>query len=318
MRLFWCLGFVIPVMIGACANAQANSGGRAFRDCATCPQMVSIAPGSFTMGVPPSEEAREHVPEKFQGQSVPQHRVSIGVRLAIGKFDVTRGEFAAFVRDTGYQTGDQCQVYARDADDDKWTFQQRSGFSWRTPGFAQTDRHPAVCISWDDAVAYATWLSRKTGHVYRLPSEAEWEYAARAGSQTARYWGDDREQACLNANVSDQTLASETKYLKDSEHLFQCSDGYAYTSPVGALRPNAFGLFDMLGNVWQWVQDCVNENYQGAPTDGSVWAAGNCERRGARGGSWYTDPRGARAGFRYSDVPAARWSNYGFRLVRTQ
>ena len=128
----------------------------------------------------------------------------------------------------------------------------------------------------------------------RLPSEGEWEYAARARTATARYWGDGRGEACANANVNDRTSKSVNGFKWAS---FDCDDGYAGTAPVGSFRANAFGLHDMLGNLWEWGQDCWNESYSGAPTDGSAWTSGDCSRRVLRGGSWSNYPRNVRSAY---------------------
>jgi formylglycine-generating enzyme required for sulfatase activity len=288
---------------------------RSFHDCAACPEMVSIPPGRFTMGVPPGEEEREGVPEPRQGRSTPQHRVSIGHAFAIGKFDVTRAEFATFISATGYQTGDSKCVVLHKVDD-RWKSDEQPGYSWRDPGFPQTDQHPVVCVSWDDAKAYVAWLSRRTGYTYRLPTEAEWEYAARAGSQAPRFWGEDREQICAYANVADVTNASTLNAPVGAKA--QCSDGYAFTAPVGSFQPNQFGLYDMLGNVWQWQEDCWNETYQGAPSDGSAWTTGDCGKRVERGGAWDVNPRYVRSGSRIRDDSVNRNSTFGFRVVRAR
>jgi len=282
-----------------------------FRDCSDCPEMVSIAGGSFTMGVSAAEEERESVPNEIRGRAMPEHVVTLG-DFALGKYAVTRGEFAAFVRDTDHQTGDACYVVYWDGD--QWKAGEQPGYSWRNPNFAQTDRHPAVCINWDDARAYVAWLSKKTGHTYRLPSEAEWEYAARAGSGAPRLWGDDHARACSYANVGDVSMRNAF----DRTGNFPCSDGYTHTAPVGEYPPNAFGLYDMQGNVWQWVQDCWNESYRGAPMDGSAWEQGECGARVERGGSWYSFPWMVNTGFRYSLERGMRKVYLGFRVARAR
>jgi formylglycine-generating enzyme required for sulfatase activity len=188
-----------------------------------------------------------------------------------------------------------------------------AGKSWRDPGFKQGAAHPAVCLSWNDAQAYAAWQSKRSGKTYRLPSEAEWEYAARAGTSTSRYWGEDPKQACKFANVADRNLRA--KYPNFPIH--DCDDRHAATAPVGSFLPNALGLYDMLGNVWEWTQDCWSEGYAGAPRDGSAWLEGDCGRRVVRGGSWIDGPGFARAAFRSGDLPGDRGDNQGFRLART-
>jgi len=187
-----------------------------------------------------------------------------------------------------------------------------TGFSWRHTGYAQTDRDPVICVSWDDAKAYIAWLSKKAARPYRLPTEAEWEYAARAGSAAARFWGDDRSQACRYANVADLAkLAPHNPQLEP----FKCSSGFVATAPVGSFLPNAFGLHDMLGNVWQLVEDCWNNDYQGAPDDGSAWLAGYCKLRVLRGGSYNDDPALVRTGNRNKAQTGLRGHNWGFRVA---
>jgi len=258
--------------------------GQVFRDCNDCPEMVVIPAGSFVMGSTEDETSREKVPDEYAKWEKPQHRVNVR-SFMLGKYEVTRGEYAAFVRETGRGDGDGCRY---------WTG------SWRNPGYGQDDRHPFACVSWDDAKAYTAWLSRKTGKGYRLASEAEWEYAARAGTTTARHWGDAVGQN--NANCD----GCGSRWDEKS------------TAPVGSFRTNAFGLHDMIGNVWEWTEDCWNENYSGAPADGSSWQTGNCQRRVLRGGSWISRPWNARSAGRNWILTGIRInSDIGFRAART-
>ncbi|MBM3557674.1 MAG: hypothetical protein FJX47_19210, partial [Alphaproteobacteria bacterium] len=264
--------------------------GQVFRDCADCPEMVVIPAGSFVMGVVPGEEEREGVPDQFKGRSVPQHSVNVR-SFMLGKYEVTVGEFARFVNETGHRTDGGCFAW----NGTKWDLDASK--NWRNPGFGQGDRHPVACVSWDDAKAYTAWLSRKTGKSYRLASEAEWEYGARAGTSTARHWGNDGNQGCGFANTADQTAKSQVPGASNWATA-TCNDGHAYTAPVGSFRTNGFGLHDMIGNVLEWTEDCWNENYNGAPTDGSAWLSGNCNIRVLRGGSWSFSPWGARSALR--------------------
>ncbi|MBL8402113.1 SUMF1/EgtB/PvdO family nonheme iron enzyme [Accumulibacter sp.] len=275
---------------------------KVFRDCPDCPEMVEIPAGSFEMGSPASEAGR------FDSEG-PQHRVSVN-RFAAGKFEVTRGQFAAFVNASGYNAGSECYTF------EGGRSEKRSGRNWQNPGYAQAENHPVVCVSWDDAKAYIAWLSQKTNKSYRLLSEAEWEYAARAGSSTARYWGASPDAACAHANVMDATGKSQVPGISWEVH--NCNDGSAYTAAVGSYKPNAFGLYDMIGNVWEWTEDCWNKNYTGAPSDGAAWTTGECSvGRVLRGASWYFIPRYARVATRDWFVPSSRNINYGFRLART-
>ena len=280
----------------AVSTAEAQIAGHQFRDCEGCPEMVVVPEGSFRMGSPESEEGR-------WDDEGPVHRVAIGYRLAVGVHEVTRGEFARFVEATGRSMGNVCWAW----EGDEW--KERSGRHWRNPGFGQTDGHPVVCVSWDDAKAYVRWLSGETGEAYRLLSESEWEYVARAGTGTARYWGESERGQCRYANGADAST--------DFGWRTGCNDGHARTSPVGSYEANGYGLHDVLGNVWEWVEDCWNDSYRGAPEDGSAWVSGDCERRVLRGGSWINRPENLRSAERGRNTSGYRSNNFGFRVART-
>ena len=205
--------------------------------------------------------------------------------------------------ETGRATGDGCWTY------ESGGWEERSGRSWRTPGYGQEDTHPVVCVSHEEAEAYAKWLSEKTGARYRLPTEAEWEYAARGGTETSRHWGDDPSGACEYANVAD--LTAKEKYSDWTIHA--CRDGYAHTSPVGAYRSNGYGLHDMLGNVWEWTCSEYDEGYGGAE---QRCASGSAGRRVLRGGSWVNFPGRVRSADRYGGDTGDRNGDLGFRLVQ--
>jgi formylglycine-generating enzyme required for sulfatase activity len=273
--------------------------------------MVVVPQGRFTMGAPAGEEERENLPDQSQlrGRSVPQHLVTIRHKFAIGKFDVTRDEYARFVAETHRPDPDSCITIDASA-----TFIATNG-NWHSPGFPQTGRDPVVCVGWDDAQAYVSWLSAKTKHVYRLPTEAEWEYAARAGTTTARYFSDNPAEFCRHTNVGD--LGYFELHPGDSGVNRACRDGYAFTSPVGSFPPNQYGLSDMLGNVLDWTEDCWNANYSGAPTDGTAWLTGDCSRRVVHGGSWDMDVRAARSAMRRAPPTSHRNTTLGFRVART-
>lgn len=283
----------------AAGAAHAPKAGRIFHDCPNCPEMVVINSGSFDMGSPDSEAGRD----KDEG---PVHRVNVAT-FAMGKTEITRGQFAEFVKKTKHSTGDKCWTH----EDGK--FKERSG-DWREPGYSQDDKHPVTCMNWDDAKAYAEWMSRETGKEYRLPTEAEWEYAARGNTSTTRYWGSNPDEACGYANGADKTAQAQI-HGATSWSVHNCTDGFAYTAPVGSFKPNAYGLNDMLGNVWEWTEDSYHDSYDGAPTDGSAWQ-GDGAKHVLRGGSWNNSPRHLRAAIRDSNKPALRFSIFGFRLVR--
>ena len=285
--------------------------GSVFQDCADCPRMVVIPAGEFTMGSPASEAGRG-VDEG------PQRQVSIAL-YALARSEVTVAEFRRFADESGYRTeaerdprvqGCSGFIYADPAAANPGP---QAVTSWRSPGLTQADSHPVLCVSWNDARAYAQWLSRKTGKRYRLPTEAEWEYAARAGSVAARYWGDDPVQACRFANVADQSRFQTWGFGQRHE----CTDGHYFTAPAGGYSPNRFGLYDMLGNVWEWTEDCWNASYAGAPTDGTAWLTGDCVQRVSRGGSWSTVPRFARSAARNKNSADQRDNLTGFRLARS-
>jgi formylglycine-generating enzyme required for sulfatase activity len=293
------------------ARAQAPAPGTQFRDCSDgCPEMVVLPQGSFTMGAAPGEEERENVMNYFRGKSAPQHAVTIRYSLAMAKYDVTRDEYAQFVAATNRPDPDSCY-----GPDGPGTESDRKGTNWRSPGYPQTGRDPVVCVSWDDAQAYVAWLSSKTGHVYRLPTEAEWEYAARAGTTTARYGSDRPAELCRYINHGD--LDFSKAHPGETGVNRECRDGYGFTSPVGSFRPNPFGLYDMLGNVWQWNEDCWHDNYNGAPSDGSSWQDGDCSRHIQRGGAYSLPPGLVLSAVRTRYKSSGRDHSAGFRVART-
>jgi formylglycine-generating enzyme len=286
-------------------DVPAKAPDRAAAGDGPADEMAIIPAGQFTMGATLAETKRESVLDAFAGSALPQHEVRIRSFL-LAKYAVTRGEFAEFVAATGYSAAG-CHV----SNGDK--FELNAGATWQRPGFDQTDRHPVVCVSPLDAEAYIKWYSQKSGSPYRLPSEAEWEYAARAGTTTARYWGDSSAAQCEYANGAD--LTAKDKFPDWT--VAQCRDGWVYTAPVGSFRPNPWGLYDMQGNVWQWTSDCWTESYAGAPPDGSAVTVGDCAKRVVRGGSWLNLPRVLRSADRNRFVAANRYYHSGFRLAKS-
>ena len=258
-----------------------------------CPEMVVVPAGSVKIGAPYAEGGDDEAPI---------HDVFISKPFAMGKFEITKFEFAMFVEDAKYSLDFSCRYLAKIGWDE--------GVSWRNPGFAQTNRDPVVCVNWNDAKSYVDWLSKKTRQKYRLPSEAEWEYASRAGGAGRYFFGDSSALLCKYGNGVD--ASSKFKWQNKT-----CSDGYgARTSPVGSFLPNNFGLHDTIGNVWEWVEDCWNDNYNGAPIDGSSWTTGDCSNRGTRGGSWLNDPRFLRSAHRNRLFKLYRKYNTGFRVAK--
>jgi formylglycine-generating enzyme required for sulfatase activity len=312
MRLAGTLRYQIIHIALACfvlLNAQATSQGgsqksiktpKFFVDCTVCPKMVIVPAGHFEMGSPDAEEGRG----KDEG---PIHKVELA-KFALGKYEVTRGEFAAFVKATNYSAGDQCATL------EDGMVEERKG-DWRILHYDQGNHYPIGCVDWNDGRAYAKWLSRKTGKKYRLPTEAEWEYAARANTTSSRFWGDDANLACSFANVADRTAQGKIEGAS-SWGIHECKDGFDYTAPVGSFKANAFGLNDMLGNAWEWTEDSYHDGYTEAPKDNKEWK-GDGEKRVLRGGSWNNGPRNVRSAVRNAAVPAKRCSFFGFRVART-
>ena len=280
-----------------------------FKECDKCPSMVVVPAGSFIMG----SDLREMYRDKNEG---PIHIVKMENQFAVGRFPITVDEFAAFVSETNYDAGAKCLSFNYGIG--KWVDTQ--GLSWRNPGFSQDGNHPAVCLNWNDATAYVDWLAQKTGKGYRLLSEAEWEYAARAQTKPGRYprysFGNDDKDLCHYGNGADLTWKSATGLTWP---ISPCKDGYAYTSPVGAFEANGFGLFDMHGNAWQWTEDCYRDNYKyvDTPLDGTAWTLGACPRHVIRGGSWINMPALLRAAVRHPSPSLSRFNIIGFRVGRT-
>lgn len=214
-----------------------------FKDCPNCPEMVVLPAGRFLMGRTGSDKLDVIF-------ATPQHEVIIDRNFAVGKYEVTYEQFTVFVRETA---GDSLRKYRRD-------------MSWICPGnkhYGPSARHPVTCVDWQDTKDYVSWLAKKTGKPYRLLSEAEWEYAARAGTTTVFWWGDDENTVCTFA-VAPGCSAEDSVV-------------------VGQYQPNPFGLHDMLGNALEWVEDCWNFDFTGAPGDGSAWTSGDCDLRVVRG-----------------------------------
>jgi len=282
-----------PVAVPAPASIAA---GTVIHDCPTCPAMVVLPAGRFKQGANDGENASSY--------DKPRHWVAIAHPFAMSMNTVTLDEYAAFVAATGRDM-QSCDVY-----DGAWKL--NSAGSWKNPGFMQTGAHPVTCVSWNDAQAYASWISSKAGHRYRLPSASEWEYAARAGTESALPWGNVATDTCAHANVADRTAAQQFPGWS----VFGCTDGWVFTAPVGSFKPNAFALNDMLGNVFQWTQDCWTADYVGAPVDGSARVDGNCAQRELRGGSWFSNPSYVRTNYRNHFATDYRTSSVGIRLVR--
>lgn len=305
----------LAVALGLCNNidgspavtnpavARDHAVGQSFHDCeAYCPEMVTLPPGRFTIGSPIDEIGRG-------SDENPQKVVTIAYAFAVGKYLVTRAEFAAFVKDTGRKLG-PCEHW------DGKSFRVEEGVYWSNV-LHQTDRHPVVCVNWEDSRAYVEWLSQKTRRRYRLLSESEWEYAARAGTTSAWYWGNSESNQCRYANGADLSAKGQGV---TAPRFVGCDDKYAHTSPVGSFRPNKFGLYDIAGNAGEWVEDCYQDTYRDTPADDS--AVETCmakfhNARVMRGGGWNAIPDWLRSASRDVEAPSLRSDTFGFRVART-
>jgi formylglycine-generating enzyme required for sulfatase activity len=281
-----------------------------FRDCARCPEMRIAPAGSFVMGAPAALVNEVPWERQIDGARVlwesPEKNVTFTKPFAIGVFEVTRDQYREFVRATNRQTPPGCVVWAGDWD------RSANGKTWADAGIPQSDDHPAVCVSKEDAEAYAAWLTQMTGRKYALPTEAEWEYALRAGGRTRHPWGDKAEDACAHANLADATL--KAKHPARASHA--CDDTYLYTSPVGMRKGNAWGLHDMAGNAWEWVADCWTPKHDTLPADGSAVTKGFCAESPLRGGAYGTGPLFTRSSSRGGpDKRTTRQSWIGFRVA---
>jgi formylglycine-generating enzyme required for sulfatase activity len=287
----------MEITVGASERRCLKPGsGRAFKDCPNCPEMVVVPAGSFAMGSPTDEPERE--PQVKKGAESPQHQVVIARPFAIGRFSVTRAEFSTFVNETGHKT-DGCNF---------WVGAERklqSDGSWKAPGFEQEDRHPGVCVNWNDVTAYATWISNKTGKTYRLLSEAEREYATRAGTTAPFWWGNSLSTAQANYDGT-YTYAGGAK-----------GENRQRTLPVDSFKPNPWGLYQVHGNAYDWVEDCWQDSYQDAVADGSARTANDCTYHVLRGGAWHSYPRSLRAANRITYAATHREHGNGFRVART-
>jgi formylglycine-generating enzyme required for sulfatase activity len=297
------LALVLATTAGnALAADAARTPGSAFSECDVCPEMVVVPAGSFVMGTPGAAPARGT--GAAEGEVVV---VTVQRAFALGRREVTRGEYARFIADSGHEPQPGCRIW--DASIGRFNEDARRG--WQD--VAASDELPVSCVSFADAQAYVQWLSAKTGSRYRLPSEAEWEYAARAGGRSLRSWGDEAEDGCEFANTYD--LVADARYRLGWPEA-RCRDGYADLAPVGQFAANAFGLQDMIGNVREWVQDCATGSYVGRPRDGRAWEwIGGCGERVQRGGSWLAPPAECRSAYRAAAPADVRAGDAGFRVA---
>jgi formylglycine-generating enzyme required for sulfatase activity len=268
-------------------------------------KLVQVPAGKFHMGSPPDEIDR--------GDDEELHLVEITRPFRIGKHEVTVGQFRAFVKDTGYRTEAEKDGKGGRAFDGK-EFIQKPEFTWRTLYFEQTDDHPVVVVTWNDAVAFCEWLSKKEGKTYRLPTEAEWEYACRAGTKTRFHNGDKDEDLKAIGNIADASLKAKWVVIT---WAMSWDDGFPFTSPVGKFQANAWGLHDMLGNAWEWCADWYHKDYPRGPIQDPTGPKEGTLRV-TRGGAWSTQPKFCRSAFRDWHEPTYRSDCVGFRVVQVE
>lgn len=286
-------------------SSQIRLPGPVFSDCANCPEMVVIVAGSFKMGTTAAQVEALKAAEFWDfglasfADELPAHLVKVSA-FSLARTEVTVQQFHAFTDATGYRPSGVCWGLQ------KGEFGFRARINWRYPGYDQGPDHPVVCLTWWDALAYVRWLSLKTGEAYRLPSEAEWEYAARGGTRTHYYWGNDPEDACIHMNGAD--VSARRKFT--NAITLNCNDGALYTAPVASYQPNPFGISDMTGTVFEWTQDC----YGPYDIDARYF---DCSTRVIRGGSWNYLPQDVRSASRDGVDPSTRSYDIGFRLART-
>jgi len=261
-------------------------------------KLVYIPSGEFMMGSNDGDDEK------------PVHKIKISQGFHMGLYEVTRQQFGQFVEKAGYKT---------DAEREGWSWAWRGsrvakvdGLSWQNPGYKQTDDHPVLCVSWNDAKAFCDWLSQNEGRTYRLPTEAEWEYACRAGTKTAYQWGNNPDNGSGWCNATDLTAKPSFSEWKT---VFNWRDGYIYTSPVGQFRQNSFGLFDMHGNVYEWCSDWYDAKYYTNSLSIDPKGPSMGTHRVNRGGSWASYPGSLRSAVRSTGAPNVRSIYIGFRVV---
>jgi formylglycine-generating enzyme required for sulfatase activity len=298
-------------------------------------KLTLVPAGEFMMGSGESAEATAaFFFDKTYGEKLltadffkdehPQRHVLITKPFYLGTYHVARGQFRRFVADTRYKTdaekGERVEVLGWNKpgawgwNPDTNDFRFNDEYSWGKAGFEQTDEHPVVNVSWNDAAAFCKWLSKKESKTYRLPTEAEWEYACRAGTKTRYYSGDDPETLATVGNVPDAT--AKAKFL-DWKYAIKAADGYVFTAPVGSFKPNAFGLYDMHGNAWQRCADRYGAEYYATSPEDDPTGPDSGTGRVLRGGSWCFWPYSTRSASRYGSEPGFRRDSAGFRVAMT-
>jgi len=311
---FLATAILVSLLLGSnisLADQVTLDAGAIFRDCPDCPEMVVVPKGDFDMGFDGGVND-----ERYEG---PVRRVSIGYDFAAGRYEVTNAEYASFLLHSGHKSGTDCSMwdgmFYSPTKRAKIFYSKIQGTGWHDAGYGRPPKptEPVVCITWTDVKAYVDWLARKTGKSYRLLSEAEWEYAARAGRTGPYAWGDDPDIGCREANIYDQSAFDPTRPWETTK----CNDGWIGVAPVGSYPANPFGLYDVIGNVWEWVEDCYIVPIPQTPSDGqAIQVKGQCDNRVVKGGSWASPISWERPTFRGRD-PEDRISHiFGFRIAR--
>lgn len=297
---------IAAIVVSAGAEAAPLKPGDIVKDCERCPEMVMVPAGKFRMGTPVGTPINNETGE------MPPVPMTIPKPFLLGRTELTRGEFEVFARETKFEPKILCRVWNRA----RMRYVDDPNRSWREPGVPKnpTAKHPISCVNWHESKAYAAWLAARTGKAYRLPTEAEWEYAARAGSDALYPWGDNPGGACKTANIYD---ISARKVTPQAWPHAACVDDFPDVAPVASLQPNAFGLYDMIGNVWEFAEDCATKSHIGRPPDGRAWTwQGGCKRIIQRGGGWFTSTERSRPGYHGDATATDHFDFGGFRVAR--
>lgn len=290
--------------------APAFAAGQSWRDAVTGIEFVRVPGGCFQMGSSVAEKGRDD-------DEGPVHKVCVS-EFWIGKYEVTVGQWRRFIKETGYKTDAERDAGGHKGShvlytkaNGKGAVGWRDGRDWENPGFAQQDNYPVCCVSYNDVEKFVNWLNRKSSGSFRLPTEAEWEFACRVGTTTASYWGDDMSHSCRYANVGDQSAKREWSNLR----VHDCDDGFKASAPVGSFLPNNFALYDMQGNVCEWCSDWFDRSYYKKSPLQNPQGPGSGTYRVIRGGGWRDLPKGVRSANRSRFRPSIRNNRLGFRLA---
>jgi sulfatase modifying factor 1 len=300
---------LFAALLGGCAMAARFDE---LRDCAECPEMVTVPAGVAVLGATAADPHR-------RPDELPLRRFRILQPFAVSRYEITRDQYEAFALATGRAAGGDCLSDRRQRGN--WVHDADTTF--RDPGFSQSGDHPVACVNWAEAKAYVDWLNTRTRGGYRLLTEVEWEYVARGGAANAVYpWGNELAKGCSFANGFDLTAVATYKGMDTSGYKvydpLTCTDGWLNTSPVGSLKPNAFGVHDMIGNVSEWIEDCHAPSHDAVSEEGAPPVVrGECVKRIAKGGSWGTLGNNLRTAERFPYAPTHRDDSIGIRVAKT-